>query len=86
MKRFTLFLLMIAGLLSGRASETWNQFLTVETDTAEYVAPKDTTVYLHLTQVGHLATGPEGPASAMSTSAVQPGPNTGAGWESEHLI
>ena len=46
MKRFTLFLLMIAGLLSGRASETWNQFLTVETDTAEYVAPKDTTVYL----------------------------------------
>ena len=46
MKRFTLFLLMIAGLLSGRASETWNQFLTVETDTAEYVAPKDTTVYI----------------------------------------
>ena len=46
MKRFTLFLLMIASLLSGRASGTWNLFLTVETDTAEYVAPKDTTVYI----------------------------------------
>ena len=45
MKRFTLLLLLVAGLTSGRASETWSQLLTVETDTAEYVTPKDTTVY-----------------------------------------